>query len=141
MSLKFVKLNLIKHYTTDQTIYLNQVEISVILDEIKLDDGAKFYWIQKWWHWNHYVFFYHGWMDLNVLKTKKTNMSFVVDDDDHDDDHDDDDDVILKYNKIWKKLKSYWVLILIVSLFMMKNIFDDELEDSSDETEIEPQWI
>ena len=77
-------------------------------------------------------------MDLNVLKTKKTNMSFVVDDDDHDDDHD-DDDVILKYNKIWKKLKSYLVLILIVSLFMMKNIYDDELEDSSDQTEIEAQ--
>ena len=34
---------------------------------------------------------------------------------------DDDNDGILKYNKIWKKLTSYLVLNLIVSLFMMKN--------------------
>ena len=34
---------------------------------------------------------------LNILKTTKKNMSFLADDD--------DDDVILKYNKIWKKIK------------------------------------
>ena len=36
------------------------------------------------------------------------------------------DDVILKYNKSWKKLKSYVVLNLIVSLSMMKNTLKPE---------------
>ena len=37
-----------------------------------------------------------------------------------------DDDVILKCKKIWKKLKSYLVLNLIVSLFKMKNTLKPE---------------
>ena len=36
------------------------------------------------------------------------------------------DDVILKYNKIWKKIKSYLVFNLIVSLSMMKNTLKSE---------------
>ena len=63
--------------------------------------------------------------EFKCFENKKNNMSFVVDDDDDDDD-DDDENVILKYNKIWKKLKSYLVLILIVSLFMMKNTLKPE---------------
>ena len=43
---------------------------------------------------SHYVLFYLRWVDLlNILKTKKS-MLFLA-----------DDDVILKYNKIGKKVK------------------------------------
>ena len=60
---------------------------------------------------NHYVLFYLRWVDLlNILKTKKRYVIFGA-----------DDDVILKQNRIWKKVKK-----LLSVEFVSQLVYDDK---------------
>ena len=60
---------------------------------------------------NHYVLFYLRWVDLlNILKTKKKYVIFGA-----------DDDVILKQNRIWKKVKK-----LLSVEFVSQLVYDDK---------------
>ena len=96
-----LKLNKKEFHRSKQPIYLNQVEISkiVISDEFKLDDGVK-----------NFIGYKNGEtvkplciilpqmsVFIKYFESNKKNMSLLADDD--------VDDVILKYNKIWKKIK------------------------------------
>ena len=112
-----MKLNKKEFHRSKQPIYLNQVEISkiVISDEFKLDDCVKNcieYKNSETVKPLCIILPQTSGFIKYFLKTTKKKMSFLADD---------DNDGILKYNKIWKKLTSYLVLNLIVSLFMMKN--------------------
>ena len=100
MNLKFgkVKRNKKEFHRWKQPSYLNQVEISkiVISDDFKLDDGVKnFIGCKNDKTVKPLCIFYLRWVDLfHIFKTTK-NMPFLAD----------DDDIILKYNKIWQKIK------------------------------------
>ena len=60
---------------------------------------------------SHYVLFYLRWVDLlNILKTKKKYVIFGA-----------DDDVILKQNRIWKKVKK-----LLSVEFVSQLVYDDK---------------
>ena len=112
-----MKLNKKEFHRSKQPIYLNQVEIRkiVVSDEFKLDDCVKNcieYKNSETVKPLCIILPQTSGFIKYFLKTTKKKMSFLADD---------DNDGILKYNKIWKKLTSYLVLNLIVSLFMMKN--------------------
>ena len=112
-----MKLNKKEFHRSKQPIYLNQVEISkiVVSDEFKLDDCVKNcieYKNSETVKPLCIILPQTSGFIKYFLKTTKKKMPFLADD---------DNDGILKYNKIWKKLTSYLVLNLIVSLFMMKN--------------------
>ena len=115
MSLKFgeIKLNKKEFHRAKQPIYLNQIEISkiVISTKFKLDDAFQIVLNTKMVKLlNHDVLFYLRWVDwLNILKTKN-RMSFLA-----------DDDVILKYNKIWKKMKK-----LLIVEFDSQPVYDEK---------------
>ena len=100
MNLKFGKVTLNKKefHRSKQAIYLNQVETNkiVISDEFKLDDGVK-----------NFIGYKNGEIVrplciilpqmsgfIKYFENNEKNMSFLA-----------DDDVILKYNKIQKKIQ------------------------------------
>ena len=88
MSLKLgeIKLNKKEFHRSKQPIYLNQVEISkiVISDEFKLNDGIK-----------NFIRYKNGETikPLCIISPQMSGSIKLA-----------DDDVILKYNKIWKKI-------------------------------------